>query len=173
VWIGTSILHSALLTACAVSTLPLRWELLNLLVNLDYVRLHFIPDSLHPPSFCTAQHGWAALLDRCSSIPVGAPWPGFAPLNFVLRSSITISTPLAHPALHIRHSSFPGGTPLFPPNSSYCLSNSILIHCELNSQFQSFSYHTWSQMTLKFSFTHSPGSDHLEIQGVPPASLHH
>jgi hypothetical protein len=29
---------------------------------------------------------------------------------------------------NIRHCSFLGGAPLFPPNSSYCLSNSFLIH---------------------------------------------
>jgi hypothetical protein len=54
-----------------------------------------------------------------SSIPVGAPWPGFSPLNYILRSTITISTPLAHLELHIRHSSFPGGAPGFPLNWSY------------------------------------------------------
>jgi len=54
-----------------------------------------------------------------SSIPVGTPWPGFLPLNFILRSSITISTPLAHLELHLRHTSFPGGASRFPPNSSY------------------------------------------------------
>jgi hypothetical protein len=54
-----------------------------------------------------------------SLIPVAAPWPGFSPLTFILRSSITISTHLAHLELHIRHSSFPGGTPRFPTNSAY------------------------------------------------------
>jgi hypothetical protein len=53
------------------------------------------------------------------SIAVGAPWPGFSPLNFILCSSITINTPLAHHSLHIRHTSFPGGAPRFPPNLSY------------------------------------------------------
>ena len=117
----------------------------------------------------------AAPLYQCSSTPAGAPWPGFAPRNYIPRSSINISTPLAHsalhPALHIRHSSLPGGAPPFPPNSSYCLSNSILIHCKLTSHFQSFRYHKSSQTTLEFNFTHSPGSNHWEIQGVPPASL--
>jgi hypothetical protein len=37
----------------------------------------------------------------------------------MLRSSITISTPLAYLELHIRHSSFPGGSPCIPLNSSY------------------------------------------------------
>ena len=78
---------------------------------------------------------------------------------------------LAHPVLHIRHSSFPGGVPLFPVNSSYCLSNSILIHCELTSQFQPFRYDKSSQTTLEFNFTHSPGPNHSEIQGAPAASL--
>jgi len=45
---------------------------------------------------------------------IGAPQPGFVPLNFIPRSSFTIITPLANPALHIRHCCFPGGTPLFP-----------------------------------------------------------
>jgi hypothetical protein len=68
---------------------------------------------------------------------IGAPWPRFAPLNFLPHSSITIITPLAHPALHIRHSSFPGGAPLFPADSSYYLSNCILIHRELTYPFNS------------------------------------
>jgi hypothetical protein len=83
------------------------------------VRLYFIPDSLPLSPFSAAQHGWAAPLDMRSSIPVGAPWPGLSTLNFILRSSVTISTPLAHLELHIRHSSFPGGAPRFPTNSSY------------------------------------------------------
>jgi len=68
-----------------------------------------------------------------SSIPIAAPWPGFTLLNVILHSSITISTPLAHLAHDIRHFFFPGGAPLFPLNSSYCLSNSILIHHKLTS----------------------------------------
>jgi hypothetical protein len=119
----------------------------------------------------------AAPLDRGSSTPIGAPWPGFAPLNHIPRSSINISTSLAHPALHpafhIRHSSFPGGVPLFPPNSSYCLSNSILIHCKQTSQFQPFRYHKSSQPTLVLVFTLSPGSNYSKIQGAPSASLCH
>jgi len=113
----------------------------------------------------------AAPLDGCSSTPVSPPWPGFAPLNYIPRSSINISTPLAHPALHIRHSSFAGGAPLFPPNSSSCVSNSILILCDLASQFQPFKYHKWSQMTLECNFTHSPGWNYSEMQGAPSASL--
>ena len=77
---------------------------------------------------------------------------------------------LAHPVLHIRHSSFPGGVPLFPVNSSYCLSNSILIHRELTSQFQPFRYHKSSQTTLEFNFTHSPDPNHSEIEAAPAAS---
>jgi hypothetical protein len=99
----------------------------------------------------------AAPLDGCSSTPVTPPWPGFGPLNSIPPCSINFSTPLAHRALHIRHSSFAGGAPLFPPNSSYYVSNSILIHCELTSHFQLFRYHKLSQMTLEFNFTHSPG----------------
>jgi len=113
----------------------------------------------------------AAPLDRRSSTPVGPPWPGFAPLNHIPCSSINISTPLAHPTLHIRPSSFPGGAPLFPPNLSYCLSNSISIHCKLPSQFQPFRYHKSSQTTLEFNFAHSPGPNHSEIQAAPLASL--
>jgi len=103
---------------------------------------------------------------------IGAPWLAFAPPNFILHSSITIITPIAHPALHIRHSSFPGGTPLFPVNSSYCHSITSLIHRELTSQFQLFRFHQSSQTTFEFNFSHSPGQNHSEIQGVPPACLH-
>ena len=56
---------------------------------------------------------------------IGDPSCGYAPHNSIPHSSIT---PLANPALHIRHSSCPGGAPLYPANSSYCHSNSILIH---------------------------------------------
>jgi len=101
-----------------------------------------------------------AAQDRHSSIPVGAPWPGFAPLNFIPHSSINISTPLGHTALHIRNSFFPGGATLFLPNSSNWHWNSILIDCELTSQFQPFTYHKSSQTTLEFNFTRSPGSTH-------------
>jgi len=100
-----------------------------------------------------------------------APWPGFAPLNYIPRSSITIITLLAHAALHFRHSSFAGGAPLFPLNSSYCLSNSILIHQELTSQFQLFWYHKSSQTTLEFDFTHSPDRNHFEIEEAPSPML--
>jgi len=126
---------------------------------------------------CTSLHcrrcsAWmAAPLDRRFSTLVSTPWPGVAPLYNILHSSINISTPLAHPALHIRHSSFPGGAPLFPPNSSYCLSNFILIQCELTSQFQPLRYHKSSQTTFEFNFTHLPGSNHAEIQQPPTASL--
>jgi len=43
--------------------------------------------------------GWMpAWLNRHSSIPIGAPLSGFVLLNFILCSSITICTPIAHPA---------------------------------------------------------------------------
>jgi len=113
----------------------------------------------------------AVLLDGRSATPVGPPWPGFAPLHYIPCSSINISTPFAHPAHHIRHSSFAGGAPLFPPNSSYSLSNSILIQCKLPSPFQPFRYHKSSQTTLEFNFPPSPGWNYFEIQGAPPASL--
>jgi len=103
-------------------------------------------------------------MDGCSA--------GYALLDIIPNYSIDISTPLAHPALHMGHFSFPIGAPLFPSNSSYCLSNSILIHCELTSQFQPFIYDKSSEATLEFNFTDSPGSNHSGIQGVPPASLH-
>ena len=116
---GASIFHSALHTAFSHGAPPLGCTRLNPLLDLESERLYFIPDSLPLSPSSAAQHGWAAPLDMCSSIPVGTPWPGFLPLNFILRSAITISTPLAHLELHIRHSSFPDGTPRFPPNSSY------------------------------------------------------
>jgi len=109
--------------------------------------------------FRDAQHRWAAPLE----------WPFLAwicALNFIPHSSITIITPFAHPALHIRHSSFPGGASCFPPNSSYCIPNSILIDRERTSQFQPFRYHKSSQTTLEFNFAHSPGPNHSVIQGV-------
>jgi len=67
----------------------------------------------------------------CSSIRIGDPSPGFAPLSFVLHYSNIISTPLAYRAQHNRHSSIPAGTPFFPLNSVYCLWNSTLIHRKL------------------------------------------
>ena len=143
---------------------PLEWALLKPLLDLDPKRLYFIAGT-SPPSL-------SAMLSIDGLLRwIGAPWPGFVPHNFIPHSSITIITPLAYPALHIRQSSFPGGIPLFPAKSSYCLSNSIMIHCELTSQFQPFRYHKSSQMTLECSFTHSPGPNDLEIQGAPPASL--
>jgi len=42
----------------------------------------------------------------------------FAPQNYSALL-LTISTPLAHIELHIRHSSLPGGATCFPQNSSY------------------------------------------------------
>jgi len=89
------------------------------------------------------------------------------------RTSITISAPLIHAALHIRPSSLPGGAILFPSNSSYCLSHSILIHRELTSQFQPFRYYKLSQTTVEINFTHSPGLNHSEIHGAPPSSFGH
>jgi len=99
---------------------PLEWSLLD----LNQERLYFIPDSL--PLSLLAMLSTNGLLRW-----IGASWPGFAPLNIIPHSSITIITPLAHPALLIRHCSLHGGTLLFPANSSYCLSNAILIHREL------------------------------------------
>jgi hypothetical protein len=67
------------------------------------------------------------------SIAVSTPWPDVVPLNFVLHSSITINSHLAHLAHHIGHASPPGGALLFPPNSSYWRSNSILLHRKVTS----------------------------------------
>jgi len=138
---------------------------------LDAPLFHYTLFTSLPVWQCSA---WmAAPLDRRSSTPIGAHWPGFAPLNTIPSSSIIIGTPLAHPALHIRHSSFPGGAPLFPPKLSYCLSSSILIHCVLTSQLQHFRYHKSTQTTLEFNFTNLSGSNHSEILGVPSSSLLH
>jgi len=144
----------------SVGAASLEWVLLD----LDQERLNFIPHSFPPSLF--------AMLSIDGLLCwMGTPWPGFAPSNFIPHSSIiVISTPLAHPALHIRHS-FLGGSPVFPANSSYCLSHSILILCELTSQFKPFTYHKSIQTTLEFNFTHWPDPNHLEIQGAPPASL--
>jgi len=140
----------------SVDASPLEWALLD----LDQEHLNFIRDSL-PPSL-------SAMLSIDGLLCwLGAPWPGFAPPKFIPHSSITIITPLAHPALHNRHSSFPGGAPLFPANSSYCLLNSLLIQCELTSQFQPFGYNKSSQTTLEFNYAHPPGPNHSEIPGAP------
>jgi len=125
----------------SVGTPLLEWALLNLLLDLDLECLYFIPDS-SPPSLSAMPS-----IDRLLRW-IGAPWRGFVPHHFIPHSSITIISPLVHPALHIRQSSFPGGAPLFPANSSNCLSNSILIHQELTSQFQPFRYHKSGQTTL-------------------------
>jgi len=114
--------------------------------------------------FGDAQHRWAPPLDRRSFAWICTP-------NFIPHSSITFISPLAHPALHIRHSSYPGGPHLFPANSSYCLSNSIMNHCELTSQFQPFRYPKPSQMILEFYFAQSPGPNCSEIQSAPGVSL--
>ena len=42
-----------------------------------------------------------------------------------------------------------------------------------NLNLKPFGYHQSSQTTLEFNFTHSPGPNHSEIHGAPPASLHH
>jgi len=105
----------------------------NPLHILDYEDIYFIPHSSALSPVGAAKPAWGAPLDWRSSIRTGAPWPGLATLNFILHSSITVSTPLAHLAHRIRYPSFPGSAPLLPPNSSYCLSNSILIHHKLTS----------------------------------------
>ena len=149
----------------SVSAPPLDWALLNPLLDLDQEHLYFSPES-SPPSL-------SVMLSIDGLLRwIGAPWPGFAPHNFIPHSSITIISPHAHPALHIRHSSCPGGALVFPTNSSYCLSNSILIHRELTSQFQPFRYHKSSQTALELYFAHSPGPNYSEISGTPPSSFH-
>ena len=117
---GAPIVHSALDTAFSHCSPPLGWAILNPLLDLEWECLYFIPASLPLSPFSAAHQSWAASLDMRSSIPVSAHWPGILPLNFILRSAITISTPLVHLELQIRHSSFADGTPRFPPNSS-CL----------------------------------------------------
>ena len=124
----------------SVGAPPREWALLHPHLNLDQERLEVTPESLPPSLSAMLSRDWLLRL-------TGAPWAGFLPHNFIPHSSITIISPLAHPALHIRHSSFPGGAPLFPADWSYCLSNSVLIHCELTSQFECFRYHKSSQTT--------------------------
>jgi hypothetical protein len=116
---GASIIHSVPNNALSDNTPPVGLARPNPVLDLELECLDFIRVCFLVSPFGADQHGWAAPLDWCSTIPVGACLPGFSPLNFILRSSITISTPLAHLELHIRHSYFPGGTPWFPPNSSY------------------------------------------------------
>jgi len=145
---------------CISVSAQLEW----VLIDLDQERLYFIADSL--PLSLSAILSMDGLL--CWT---GAPWPRFVPLSFIPHSSITIITPFAHPALLIRYTTFPGGAPRFPPNSSYPLSNSILIHRELTSQFQPIKYHKSSQTTLQFNFAHSTGPNHSEIQGAPLATV--
>jgi len=95
----------------SVGAPPLEWVLLNPILDLHQQRLYSIPDSL-PPSL-------SAMLSIDGLLRwIGVPWPGFAPHNFIPHSSITIITLHAHPVLHIRLSSFPGGAPLVPANSS-------------------------------------------------------
>lgn len=95
--------------------------------------VHTIPDSLLSLHLGAPQPRWGALQHRHFSILVGPPWPGLAPLNFILHSSIASGTPLAHFAQDIRNSCFPGGAPLFALNSSSPVSNSVCIHCMLTS----------------------------------------
>jgi hypothetical protein len=116
---GASIFHSAFHTAFSHGAPPLGWALINPLQDLESERLDLIADWLPISPFSTAQHGWAAPLVMRSSIPIGAPWPGFSPLTIILCSAIAISTALAHLELHIRQSSSPGGASRFPPNWSY------------------------------------------------------
>jgi hypothetical protein len=113
--VGASIFYSALQTAVSVCAYPLGWALLNPLLHINSEHLYIIPDCLTPSPFGVARHGWAALLDMHYSIPVGTPRPGFAPLNFILHSTITISALLAHLVHTIRHSSHPCSATLCPP----------------------------------------------------------
>jgi hypothetical protein len=94
----------------SVDTQPLERAYRNPFLHLIQQHLYFIPDSL---SLCLS-----AILSIDGLLRwIGAPWSGFAPPNFILHSSITIITPLADPALPIRHSQFPAGAPHFPANS--------------------------------------------------------
>jgi hypothetical protein len=87
--------------------------------------------------------------------------------------SINIITPLAHPALYIKHSCCPDGAPLLPRNSAYCLGNSFLMHCDLISHIQHFTYPKLSHLTLEFNLAKVPGPNHLQIERAPPASFHY
>jgi len=97
----------------------------------------------------------------------------FVLLSFIPLFSVTIITPLGHPAFYIGHSSCPDGAPLLPENSAFCLGNSFLTHCNLTSYIQHFTYPKLSHLTLEFNIAHGPGLNHLQIQGTPPTSLHH
>jgi len=126
-------------------------------------------------SFQTHHRPPLSVMDYMDVLPhwIGTPSHGYAPLNLIPPSLITIITPLAHSTLHIRHTSFPGGTPLFPANSSYCLSNPNLILHELTSPFEPFRYHKSSQTTLESNLAHLPRPNCSKIQGAPPVSLRH
>jgi len=109
---------------------------------------------------------------------------GYALLNPRRRSLAWIFAPQFHSALlhHHQHSPCPprtphqalllsGGAPRFPPNSSYLPFKPHYDSPLANLNSNPFRYHKSSQMTLEFNFTHSPGRNHSEIQGAPPASL--
>jgi len=77
---------------------------------------------------CSTGRG-SALLDRHCLILIHTRGPEFVYLYIIWCSLITLLTPLVHPALSIRPRCFASGVPLFPSNSSYCLSHPIFIHC--------------------------------------------
>jgi len=107
---------------------------------------------------------------------IGAPQSPSALLGPDLRPSIsfciTISTPLdrltRHQALLLSwwRTSFPTEFIILP----------FKLHFDspqANLNSNPLRYHKSSKTTLEFNFTHSPGANHSEIQGVPPASLRH
>jgi len=82
----------------------------------------------HPVRHCSAWMACSAALALLN--------PHWHSLACICAPQFHSASPSALPltASHdIRYSSFPGGAPLFPPNSSYCLSNSILMHHKLTS----------------------------------------
>lgn len=116
VGIGPSIFHSVRHTAFTGHATPVGRELLNPILDLKKECHYFVPDTLPPSPEGAAQHECTATFNVQFSIPICASQPGFVPLNVILHSPMTISTPLAHLSHHISNTLFPGGAPLFPLN---------------------------------------------------------
>ena len=113
-----------------------------------------------------AQHTWATPLDRRSLTSICAPQFHSALLHHHHHSPCPPCTP--HQALHLSwwHTSFPHELIILP----------FKLHVDslwpdLTSQMQPFWYHKSSQTTFEINFAHSPGPNHLEIQGASAASL--
>jgi hypothetical protein len=115
--------------------------------------------------FGDAHHTWAAPLERHSLARICVPQFHSALLHHHHHSLCAPCTP--HQAVLLSW-----WRTLFCPKFIILISNSILIHCELTSQFQWIRYHKSSQMTLEFNFAHAPGPNHSEMKAAPPASFH-